>query len=65
MTSPTGIIPEALMSPGHKGEVIEFVKKMPVPGDDKERLLIAWAQAVGAHISGSQRRAVRFSGTDY
>lgn len=62
--SPTGIIPEALMFPAKKALVIQFLKELPVHGDDKVDLLVGWARMVGVTVNSSTRRAVRFSGTD-
>ncbi len=62
--SPTGILPEELMRPGKLGEVIEYLKAFPVPGDEKVELFIGWARAVGVTVNAAQRRAVRESGTD-
>lgn len=64
MASPTGIIPEDFFTPGSVGKVMDFLKAMPLPGDNKELLLVGWARWVGVKISASQRAAVRNSGTD-
>ena len=63
--SPTGIIPEDLMEPRHLGKVLEFLRALPIEGDDKVDLLLGWARAVGAKVSSSQRRTVRLSGVDF
>lgn len=62
--SPTGIIPEELMYPYKRLEVIQFLKELPVPGDDKVDLLVGWAKMVGVSVNASTRRAVMLSGTD-
>lgn len=64
MASPTGIIPEDYFTPRKLGDVMAFLKAMPIPGDDKEKLLAGWARWVGVKINGAQRAAVRNSGTD-
>lgn len=64
MASPTGIIPEEYFTAGSVGKVMDFLKAMPLPGDNKELLLVGWARWVGVKISASQRAAVRNSGTD-
>jgi len=43
---------------------MEFLKAMPLPGDNKELLLVGWARWVGVQINASQRAAVRNSGVD-
>jgi len=64
MASPTGVIPEEYYTPGSVGKVMEFLKAMPIPGEDKEKLLFGWARWVGVKINASQRAAVRNTGTD-
>lgn len=64
MASPTGILPEEFFSRNKLGAVMEFLKAMPIPGDDKEKLLVGWARWVGVKINGAQRAAVRNSGSD-
>jgi hypothetical protein len=63
--SPTGIIPESLMFPAKRAEVVAFLAQLPVPGNDKVDLLVGWAKMVGVSVNSSTRRKVRFSGTDY
>jgi len=62
--SPTGIIPEALMVPTAKGAVMQFLKQLPIEGEEKVSLLVGWARMVGASVNSSQRDAVRQTGTD-
>lgn len=64
MASPTGVIPEEFMYPNKLGDVMTFIKAMQIPGEDKEKLLYGWARWVGVKINGSQRAAVRNTGTD-
>jgi hypothetical protein len=64
MASPTGIIPEAMMWPNQLGKVMDYLKAMPIPGDDKEKIFVGWARWVGVKINASQRAAVRNSGSD-
>lgn len=65
MISPTGIIPEALMVPSAVGGVITVLQALPIPGQEKEEILLGWARCVGVKVNASQRDAVRNSGTDY
>lgn len=65
MTSPTGVIPEDLMFPAKLGEVMEFLKQMPIPGHDKRQILFGWARTVGVKLRASQYRAVEESGIDH
>jgi hypothetical protein len=62
--SPTGIIPEELMFPAKKAEVMQYLKELPVHGDDKVDLLVGWAKMVGVTVNSSTRRQVRMTGTD-
>jgi len=62
--SPTGIIPEALMFPAKRAEVMQFLAELPVHGDDKVDLLVGWARMVGVTVNSSTRRKVRETGID-
>ena len=53
------------MVPGAKGQVITFLKALPIEGDTKVDLLVGWARMVGASVNSSQRDAVRVTGTDH
>jgi hypothetical protein len=64
MASPTGIIPEEYFRPSALGDVMAFLKAMPIPGEDKEKLLFGWARWVGVKINAGQRAAVRNTGSD-
>ncbi len=64
MASPTGIIPELLFFPERKKEVIEFLKKQPLPGTLKRELLLGWAQTVGVRINRRSFREVEMTGID-
>jgi hypothetical protein len=63
--SPTGIIPEDLMKPSMRLQVMAFLIRLPIPGDDKLSLFIGWARMVGVTVNASQRNTVRRSGTDF
>lgn len=62
--SPTGIIPEALLFPSKRQDVMSYLINLPVDGDDKVDLLVGWAKAVGVTVNSSQRSTVRDSGID-
>jgi hypothetical protein len=64
VASPTGIIPEAYFKRDALGDVMKFLQAMPIPGDNKELLLVGWARWVGVKINNAQRAAVRNSGSD-
>lgn len=64
MASPTGIIPEDYFARNKLGDVMKFLQAMPIPGDDKEKLLVGWARWVGVKLNASQRAAVRNTGSD-
>lgn len=63
--SPTGIIPEDLMHPAMRMQVMAFLMRLPIPGDDKLALYLGWARTVGVSVNASQRNTVLRSGTDY
>jgi hypothetical protein len=63
--SPTGIIPESMMNPGSKAEVIAFLSQIPVEGGTKVDLLVGWARMVGVSVNASQRDQVRQTGVDH
>lgn len=63
--SPTGIIPEELMRPMRRADVMAFLIALPVEGDEKVNLLVGWAKAVGVTVNSSQRATVRDSGVDH
>lgn len=62
--SPTGIIPEELLFPGKRQDVMSYLINLPVEGDYKVDLLVGWAKAVGVTVNSSQRSTVRDSGID-
>ena len=64
MESPTGIIPEDLMFPAKKKDVIAFLLAQPYTGDFKRRLLEGWALTVGLRIRGYDYGRVFRSGID-
>jgi hypothetical protein len=64
MESPTGIIPEELMYPAKKQEVLAFLMAQPYPGDFKRRLLEGWALTVGLRLPSRDFRAVERTGFD-
>jgi hypothetical protein len=64
MESPTGIIPEHLMYPERKKEVIAFLQAQPFAGDYKRRLLEGWSITVGIRLRSRDFRLVEASGFD-
>jgi len=64
MTSPTGVIPELLMTPQSKREVIAWLVAQPAEAKLKRNLLLGWAQAVGIRLQQRDYRAVEESGID-
>jgi hypothetical protein len=50
MTSPTLIIPEELMHPGKKREVLDLLRAAPAERKFKAQLLLGWAQEVGLRL---------------
>ncbi len=64
MESPTGIIPEALMYPEKRKEVIAFLQGAALPGDFKRKVLQGWALTVGIRIRSRDFHLVEASGVD-
>jgi hypothetical protein len=64
MLSPTGIIPEDLMYPAKKAEVMRFLKSQPFPADMKGELLKGWALTVGQRVSAREMKSVERTGVD-
>ena len=64
MESPTGIIPESLMYPERKQEVIQFLIAQPFASDHKRRRLEVWAITVGIRVRSRDFRLVEQSGFD-
>jgi hypothetical protein len=64
MESPTGIIPEELMYPELKDQVISFLISQPLPSANKRRLLAGWATTVGVFPSQLDYHKVVASGID-
>jgi hypothetical protein len=50
MTSPTLIIPEELMFPNKKKEVLTLLHDAPAERKFKAQLLLSWAQEVGIQL---------------
>lgn len=64
MLSPTGIIPEELMFPQSKQQVIEFLIGQPLPSWTKRRLLEGWAITVGIRLKSREYHLVDASGVE-
>jgi hypothetical protein len=64
MASTTGIIPEALMLPQKKRDVVDFLKKLPLESRVKRQLLLGWAQTVGMRIESRLYRELDASAID-
>lgn len=64
MESPTGLVPEHLMYPERKREVIAFLQAQPWPGDFKRRVLEGWAVTVGIRLRSIDFKIVEASGVD-
>ncbi len=64
MASPTGVIPELLMDPSKKREVIDFLRAAPAEARLKRSLLLGWAQTVGIRLRQRDYDAVEKSGID-
>lgn len=64
MASPTGVLPEYLMFPNKKREVVDYLKKLPLETKLKQNLLLGWAQTVGMRIERKLYRELEESAID-
>lgn len=64
MESPTGIIPEELMYPQFKEEVVTFLITLPLPSWTKRRLAEGWCITVGCRMKSRDYHLIEVSGTD-
>jgi hypothetical protein len=64
MESTTGIIPEELMYPQRKREVIAFLISQPYTSEYKRRLLEGWCVTVGLRCNSKEYHLVEVSGVD-
>jgi hypothetical protein len=63
--STTGIIPEHLMFPQRKDEVVSFLIMQPLPSWTKRNLLAGWAVTVGVFPTPLDYHKVVASGIDH
>jgi hypothetical protein len=64
VASPTGIIPELLMDPRRKKDVIAWLKAQPAEAKLKKSLLLGWATVVGIRLQQRDYREVAESAID-
>jgi len=64
VASPTGVIPELLMRPQMKREVMKFLKEAPAEAKLKKALLLGWAQTVGVRLRQRDYRELEESAID-
>jgi hypothetical protein len=62
--SPTGIIPEELMDPHKKKDVVNFLIVAPAEAKLKQQLLLGWAQEVGIRLRQRDYDAVTATAID-
>jgi hypothetical protein len=48
--SPTGIIPEAMMNPYSRKQVVAWLITQPWPGHIKREVIFGWARTVGIRL---------------
>lgn len=60
--SPTGIIPEDLMYPYKRAEVVRWLIIQPWPGYLKRDMLFAWSRTVGIRMKETEVEQVVASG---
>lgn len=64
MVSPTGIIPERLMYPEKKQDVLSYLESVPGHGRWKVEVLMGWAMTVGVRVRRFEQRQVERTGFD-
>lgn len=64
MESPTGLVPERLMSAGMKGPLLDYLLAQAWPGDFKTQVLSGWAIVTGASVYQYDYAIVSASGWD-
>lgn len=64
MESPTGIIPEELMYPQLKREMLSWLIMQPLPSSTKRRLAQGWCITVGCRLKSREYHLLEVSGTD-
>jgi hypothetical protein len=64
MPSPTLIIPEELMHPSRKKDVLNFLLTAPAERKLKAQLLLGWAQEVGLRLRQRDYDYVQSSALD-
>lgn len=64
MESPTGIIPEELMYPQKKKEMLAWLLFFPLPSYTKQRLAEGWCMTVGCRLRKRDYHMLEVSGTD-
>lgn len=64
MISPTGTIPERLMYPDKKQEVMDWLAATPGNGRWKLEVFMGWAMTVGVRVRQFEMRAVERTGLD-
>lgn len=64
MESTTGVIPETLMFPQKKKDVLNFLIAQPLPSWTKCRLLEGWCMTVGVRCRNWEYHQVEVSGVD-
>lgn len=65
MISPTGVIPEELMYPERKRDVVNYLMALPIEGFLKKRYLEGWALTVGVRVQSKDYTAVDNTGIDH
>jgi hypothetical protein len=62
MESPTGLVPEELIQPGMKRQVLDYLLAQAWPGDFKVQVLYGWGNVTKTAISASDAAVVAASG---
>lgn len=62
--SPTGIIPETMMNPKSRKQVVAWLITQPWPGHIKRDVLFGWARTVGIRLLEREVQQVVSSGLE-
>lgn len=58
MSSPSGVIPEELLRPEAREQMIQFLRRLPIPVRRRKALAFGWAKEVGAQLSTAEIKAL-------
>jgi hypothetical protein len=62
--SPTGIIPAEFNHRRFSRDVINYLKAMPLPGEDKVEVFFGWSRNWGHKVTSAENSELRQTGND-